>query len=435
MAITVKLGRILGITIVLLASLVVVEQSAGSAWLCEPSAAAGVGWDWAADVSATPVAQAQITPTVMPSFHPNARVQAGRGGLRVRSVPGTAGSVLAQLTALTDLEIIGRTANNEWLEVVTPELSTGWVWAGYVQVGVDLTGIPVSGVADDARPTAMAAAGGQSGSVPAGGGQVRAPLPIISGITDHARQIFLRGQELGNRANVFSKIGDSMTAVDWFLYPIGWNLYDLAGHTELAPVVEYFSQEMARNGFNSFANPSLAAYPAWMIEDILTPGMTAGDIEDGICESNETPLACEYRVVRPAVALIMMGTNDIHMTLYVEFQSNLRYLVEYSIDHGVIPVLSTIPDRLDWRYSEALFFNEFIVETARTYDIPLWDYWGAMRSLPNFGISADGMHPSLAPGETLAAAVFMPENLRYGYTLRNFTALQVLDAIWRQVMN
>jgi hypothetical protein len=43
----------------------------------------------------------------------------------------------------------------------------------------------------------------------------------------------------------------------------------------------------------------------------------------------------------------------------------------------------------------------------------------------------DGVHPSWAPN----AADFTPENLQYGSTVRNLTALMVLDALWRQVMN
>jgi hypothetical protein len=48
---------------------------------------------------------------------------------------------------------------------------------------------------------------------------------FISGITEHLRQIFLLGPSLGNRANVFSKIGDSITANAAFLAPIGWGRY------------------------------------------------------------------------------------------------------------------------------------------------------------------------------------------------------------------
>lgn len=49
----------------------------------------------------------------------------------------------------------------------------------------------------------------------------------------------------------------------------------------------------------------------------------------------------------------------------------------------------------------------------------------------------DGIHPSapgLAPDDYGAAADLSPENLTYGYTVRNLTALQALDAVWRGAM-
>jgi hypothetical protein len=57
-----------------------------------------------------------------------------------------------------------------------------------------------------------------------------------------------------------------------------------------------------------------------------------------------------------------------------------------------------------------------------------------MLSLPNNGLSDDGIHPSWPPGEYSDAARFTGNNLQYGYTVRNFTALQALDAVWRQIM-
>ncbi len=58
----------------------------------------------------------------------------------------------------------------------------------------------------------------------------------------------------------------------------------------------------------------------------------------------------------------------------------------------------------------------------------MWNYWRAMKKLPNLGISADGIHPSVAPdgGGDLTAT-----GLQYGYNVRNFTAMQTLDKLKR----
>jgi hypothetical protein len=76
-------------------------------------------------------------------------------------------------------------------------------------------------------------------------------------------------------------------------------------------------------------------------------------------------------------------------------------------------------------------FNEAILKLADEYDIPLWNYWAALQNLPNDGLSSDGVHPSVAP---TSATDFSPEGLKYGMNMRNLTALQALDAVWRYVL-
>jgi lysophospholipase L1-like esterase len=155
-----------------------------------------------------------------------------------------------------------------------------------------------------------------------------------------------------------------------------------------------------------------------------------------VCREDETPLACEYRASRPSVALIMIGTNDIlYQVDSASYRANLEDIVQISIDMGVIPVLSTIPDNLTGPEGSArvLEFNDMIRSVAGEYGVPLWDYWLALQTLPNKGMAADNYHPSFdpAPGTT---AIFTPEHLQYGFNVRNLTALMVLDAVWKGAM-
>jgi hypothetical protein len=57
------------------------------------------------------------------------------------------------------------------------------------------------------------------------------PYPHISGITFTARQIYLNGQGMGRRPNVFSKVGDSITFAWHYLRPIGDGIYDLHAYS------------------------------------------------------------------------------------------------------------------------------------------------------------------------------------------------------------
>jgi LysM repeat protein len=384
------------------------------------------------------------TLTPVPTAAVLARVAANGQGLRFRRVPGTAGEVFAYLNALTPLKPLGRTSDSTWLQVVAPE-GQGWVMAQWVEVFIRLDTIPVQEVAVVMATETMPPPPTATRTPITPGAPVATPdtaLPtsppdapptfpppgsysLISGVTAHAHEIFISGQNQGNRANVFSKIGDSITANDVFLTPIGWGMYDLRQYTYLAPVIAFFSQTSARTA-NSFANSSLAAKTGWSAWQPLNPGAS---LNKDLCGASERPLECEYRIVKPSIALIMLGTNDVQSTTAAQYEAEMRLILQISIDHGVIPVVSTIPPlHKDWAVGRVETINGIIVSLAREYDIPLWDYWSALQGLPNDGLTTDGVHPSSYSGHS---ADFSPDYIEAGYTVRNLLALQALDAVWR----
>ena len=351
-------------------------------------------------------------PTLLPAA---ARVRINGGGLRLRVAPALTADPVTFLDALTPLEVIGRTADKAWLQVVAPTGASGWATALWLDVSLDLDTVPVT--AEAPAPTAEPS--------PAPGDYAA----YVSGLSERALEIFQRGQAIGNRANIFSKVGDSITVSSVFLSPIGLGVYDLHDHAGLQPVIDYYSFGIARGTTNSFATTPLAAKVGWRARAVLSPSAA----DPAVCQPDESPLACEYRLVRPAVALIMLGTNDVPYTPDDEFDADLRRILDFSIDWGVLPVLSTIPPLyrtgLDGR-AEAL--NAVIVRLAGEYEIPLWDYYAALQTLPGAGMYSDGVHPNWA----LAGhnADFSPEYLRYGMVVRNLTGLYVLDAVWRTVL-
>ena len=374
------------------------------------------------DIIALPVTG--VAQDLPPTPVPDAMVQTGADGLRLRDQPGSGTNVLDYLDPLTPLAVVGRTFDGQWLQVQTPQALTGWISILFVDLYISLDDVPVTGVALVVQPTATSA-----------------PLPpyqlpdrwqgAITGISDNARRIFRRGQSLGNRADVFSKVGDSITVAGQMYTPIGHGSYTLADYGFLQPVIAYYSVANARDG-NSFANVSIAADNGWNTGSLLDPELANNPVFwDPQCGPNETPLRCEYRVVKPAIALIMLGTNDVVQLPVEVYRANLERIVQISIDRGVIPVLSTIPERPG---SDVGPYNAAVRSIASAHDIPLWDYWSVMADAPNQGISHDNIHPSEAPGDHSASADFNQGNLGYGYNLRNLTALMVLDALWRQVI-
>ncbi len=249
--------------------------------------------------------------------------------------------------------------------------------------------------------------------------------PMPETVASNVQMIYRVGQALGNRADVFSKVGDSITVSLYFLQPIGDGLYTLGDFADLQPVINRFSTTMARQG-NSFSNLSLAAGVGWAAWEALDPAFA----DPAWCSPGESPLACEYRWTRPAMAFIMFGTNDMSYRSADQYRADMERIVQISEDMGVIPVLSTIPN-LPGSEMKVGEFNAIIRDIAAQRSLPLWDYHAAMDGLPNRGIGWDNIHPSHPDYELCAD--FRASNLQYGFVVRNLTALQMLDQVWRQV--
>jgi hypothetical protein len=361
---------------------------------------------------------------------------------KLRDGPGVEWYILGYVDAGTTIRLDGRAPfETLWVRGITADGRIGWVFGELIMAPLDqLQALPTVWVDDPFMVSAPdPAAPDNTLAVPTpvpNDAPPAAPAPnykLISGIGPNTRAIFRRGQQLGSRANVFSKVGDSITDSRYFLFPFGWGTYNLRDYSYLQPVVSYFSTEMARDTNNSFANPSLVAYDGLTTWGALDPNVAWPDV----CQPGETPLECEYRLVKPSIALIMLGTNDVRLIPLENYRSGLERVVQISIDRGVIPVLSFIPMRAG--YGESIpAFNQVIADVARAHAVPLWNFPSAIQNLEAGGL-ADGIHPSFPPGngsdDYAAATDFTPENLRYGYTVRNLTALQVLDALWRQVIN
>lgn len=394
----------------------------GGVWVYViPQAGGAAGWVLSAyldfgtaiDLSALPVVDGSSTSTpqlyVLPALT--------RETVRLWTQPEPERQFLFDVPPNTALQVIGRNHSGTWLQVELDGV-VGWVTRTFIQAAGDTAVLSIT-QPQSAEDAAIAAAGGYFPVQFAG---------VVSNIHASTREIFQHGQSLGNDPQIFSKIGDSITASRLFFSQIGQGAVQLGDYEYLRPSMSYFlAGRIGPN--NPFSHASLAARTAWRSDDLLDPALRT----QGVCLAGESPLVCEYRVSRSAVALIMIGTNDLAQVSTTDYRRNLETIVEISIAWGVIPVLSTLPDRLNSPTSgRVILFNDIIRDVSLEYDVPLWEYWGALQTLPNWGISIDSIHPSYP--EDMATATFTPQGLRYGYTLRNLTGLMVLDALWRQIL-
>ncbi len=237
-------------------------------------------------------------------------------------------------------------------------------------------------------------------------------LPVVPTMSPQAVELFQNGLALGNNPQAFSKVGDGEVATSWFLtmYDLDPSQYDLGPHEYLEPVIEYYA--------GSFEHVGVAAHAGFSTTLILDPLLATNDI----CEVEESPLECELRRHRPSFAFISLGTNQV-WTPDV-FATELRQMVEICIDRGVVPILATKGDNLEGDHR----INAIIAEVAQEYEIPLWNFWLALQSLPNQGLQADGEHLTWAVND-----FDDPEAMAYAWPVRNLTALQVLHGLVTQL--
>jgi hypothetical protein len=237
-------------------------------------------------------------------------------------------------------------------------------------------------------------------------------LPVIPSVSEMVKEIYENGIALGNNPLAFSKIGDCGSTPAWFLgdFDRGEKYYSLGEHQYLEPVIQEFQ--------GSYGRTSLAAKSGFNASSIFTPLWANREY----CQPDETPLACEYRVQRPILAFIMLGSNDVwHLDT---FEPQMRKIIEFSIDSGVIPVLSTKADNLEKDHQ----INQTIARLAMEYQIPLINYWRAVQELPNQGLQEDRVHITWGPNR-----FDDPQVMKAGWPVRNLITLQSLDAVWRTV--
>jgi hypothetical protein len=255
---------------------------------------------------------------------------------------------------------------------------------------------------------------------------------ISDAVRANIRAVYARGAEAGARASVFSKLGDCMTDNKHFLTPFSDGDYALGEHAGLDATVKRFAATPARSGDkpwtqNAFGTPSLSAAGGFNVAAPLDPIWA----DPAWCQPSETPLACEFRVAKPAFAVIMFGTNDVGATDADTYNVYLRTIVSSTLDAGVVPVLSTFPLRPE-DAAKTKLFNQITIQVARDYAVPMMNLTRALDPLPDHGVDPkDTIHLNAPPdGRT---DIFDAEHLRYGFTMRNLVTLQALDVVARAV--
>lgn len=326
--------------------------------------------------------------------------------------PGETYPEAGVLSAGLEVQIVARNQAATWLKVQRlgrdgQVAQAGWLISGVLNRPPDLrySALPVENL-PDAVPQNV-----RSQSL-----RRLYAYPVLPVFDEAMRAVYERGQALGRRADTFTKVGDSVSASSMYLEPMAQGDHVLGPHDDLETVIAYYGPQ---------ASASVAAQVGLTTYAIFDPFWAAQDV----CQPNETPLACEYRVKNPALAFILFGANDARHMTDGQYDEQLRLIIDETLAAGIVPILSTFSvhpqDGLWW---QKINLNRRIVALAEEKRLPLVNFWAAARILPDYGLDQDRVH-LLQTGFRYLNYNNFPESW-YGAALQNLLALRTLQ-LWQ----
>lgn len=260
---------------------------------------------------------------------------------------------------------------------------------------------------------------------PASAEQTRYPANVIQSPMTPA--VVARLKEVlaasGGAKDAFVKIGDSNTANPAFLNCFAGNDVELGEHGALEATRGFFAGRKVDAFRTSFDRTSQSATIGWLAGKPL--------------QGAPSHLAQEIGAVKPAFAVVMLGTNDDRPGGYETFVKDLTAVVDRTLALGVVPLLSTIPPRSDAPEAAARVpeMNRAIRALAESRQIPLMDLYSALLPLPHHGLVGDGIHLASFWHDGVPHACHLTgEALEKGMNVRNLLVLQALDRARRFVV-
>lgn len=251
-------------------------------------------------------------------------------------------------------------------------------------------------------------------------------LPVIPEVSPAMIEVYQRGLAAGRDARRFSKIGDCQNINTYFLAMFDGGTYRLGDdYADLQSTIDYFSGSWNRKSLAVKGGLNVIAVQNTM----WTAAVETYTNQKSLCKKGETPLVCELRDNNPSFAIISMEESwDGSLEMYDKY---MRQIVDYVLSLDIVPILATRSELL----TQDRQINDMVVKIAEDYDLPLWNFGAAAALLPNAGLmddGGDGFH--LSRKESGSQAIFDdPEMMQLGFTWRNLTALQTLDAVSRGV--
>jgi len=340
---------------------------------------------------------AVVQPTTGPIVHV---VQRGENLYRISLSYGVTVQALALINRISDT---GQLYVGQQLVIPGPYSGQG-VLASQPQVISIPVSVAVTPALLGAGSSASASAAQTVNKVP-----IQSFVIITSRTRQTIRQIYAHGQALGNNPHAFSSVGDSTIEYPYFMTRFDQaGAYNLGIYGYLQGAINYYAGSFDREsqGVMRGLRASTSLDPFWSNKTF--------------CYTNESRVACEYRLQRPSLVFIRLGSNDTQPAVFDQY---LRQVVDYWIANGVVPIMGTKADRHEGPDNAD---NNIIRKIAADYNLPLWDFDLIAQTIPGSGVGQDGVHLTSFYSHDFTD----PTALQRGYGVHNLTALMALDSVW-----
>jgi hypothetical protein len=285
----------------------------------------------------------------------------------------------------------------------------------------------------DSGPSDSAVDSGDSGTDDSGAPPEPADVParypadrLQSPITPYVRDLLASrlASARGRDANVFMKVGDSITVDPFALGCFADDDVGYGDRDELEATVDHFL-----SGEAGSATP-------W---DRESRAAEVGETAAWAMEGSPSPVDRELSALSPAFAVLQYGTNDMQMAATYKdaiwpYAEDMLDLVDHVMDEDVIPVLVTIPPRLDDESADTWvpIYNAVVRGIAQGRQVPLVDLELGLRGIDGYGLYPDGVHLEPYSG---GACRLGETGLSYGCNMRNLLVLDGLDRLRRAAID
>jgi len=229
--------------------------------------------------------------------------------------------------------------------------------------------------------------------------------PIVPAVTERAIEIYRNGQTMSLDPQAFSKVGDCQSVKAAFM-----GYFDIPDRYSLGSDYAYLQQTI-NNFAGHFNTDGQAVRGGFNAAAVLSPLWA----DPKACLAGEDPLDCELRITKPIIVIVSLEVWWNGRTPQA-YETLMRRILDKIIAHGAVPILATKADNVEGDNS----LNLTTAKLASEYDLPLWNFWAAVQSLPAHGMDMkrnDGFHISTE-----------------AWTTRSFTGLETLDSVWRGLL-